>query len=154
LLCINYLSNKFQIDELDCEHYLKIADQQTEYDDCLYFAYLYEDEVKEYLAKGLRQIDIDLANFTYRGNVNKVLELLELGTNPEFDPDEENSTIISTLATEAAWAGLQHIGYLLEDYKNISKDDWEDMVHILYSAALSEKMYKVINDFVKQSKTK
>jgi superfamily I DNA/RNA helicase len=106
------------------------------------------------MEKGFRKIDIDLANFTYRGNVKKVIELLKHGANPDFDPEENGMTILATLATEASWAGLQTIEYLLEKDQRILTDDLNNMIHVLYSAALSEKTYNVINDFVEQTNRK
>jgi hypothetical protein len=101
LVCIKYLSEKFLISDLDREHYLKIVDEYTASDDCVYFAFHHEDEVKAYIEKGYRQIDVDLANAVYRGNVEKVMELLKQGANPDFDPEHDGSTILDILGSEA-----------------------------------------------------
>jgi hypothetical protein len=42
----------------------------------------------------------------------------------------------------------------LEKYSNASEYELNDMIHPLYSAALSEKIYRVINHFVEKKKNK
>lgn len=112
-----------------------------------------EEELARYEAEGYRRIDLELINYGYRRNVEKVIELLDQGANPMIDPDDNisESVILELLSSKE---GLHfnnivslHEQKLTKGYESFRRHEAADLITELYTTASSAKVYDTINEY-------
>ncbi len=120
------------------------------------YLYLYddnwvnEDDKKNFLAKGYKEIDIELINCGVKCQIEKVRELLENGANiyATIEPYSE-SELLSHLSCDRALFGINYFAYLKDKSSDIERNDEniEFMIKSLIGTASCERVYSYIKGY-------
>jgi hypothetical protein len=141
--CINWICDKFSIVNYDLKDYSQyrllrhvLFDNE---------GWLDEDEIKEALQKGFRQIDLNLINEAEKGNGISVYALVKQGANYKIDPDNDTdeSSIVSILESDLSFHLLLLISYLYHRGK-FSFSDSYDMLSCLYQVGVSNYILDIV----------
>ena len=146
--CINWICDKFSIVNYDLKDYSQYRLLRHVFFDNE--GWLDEDEIKEALQKGFRQIDLDLINEAEKGNGISVYALVKQGANYKIDPDDntDESSIVSILGSDLSFHSLSLISYLCHR-SNFSFSDSYDMLSSLYQVGVSNYILDIVmmNEF-------
>jgi hypothetical protein len=141
--CINWICDKFSIVNYDLKDYSQyrllrhvLFDNEGWLDD---------DEIKEALQKGFKQIDLNLINEAEKGNGISVYTLVKQGANYKIDPedDTDESSIASILGTDLSYHSSSLISYLSHRDKYSFSDSY-DILSSLYQVGVSNYILDIV----------
>lgn len=134
--CINWICDKFSIKNYDLKDYSSFRPLRH----CLLDeeGWLDEDEIKEALQHGYRQIDLDLINASEKCNGELVYALVKQGADYNIDPEDhtDESSIINILGSDLSFQMLPTISYHCRRDKFSFSDSYE-MISSLYQVGVS-----------------
>jgi hypothetical protein len=141
--CINWICDKFSIVNYDLKDYSQYRLlRHVLFDD---EGWLEDNEMKEALQKGYRQIDLDLINESEKGNGVSVYTLVRQGANYKIDPEDytDESSIVAILGSDLNFHTLSLISYLCHRDR-FSFSDSYDMLSSLYQVGVSNYILDIV----------
>jgi len=141
--CINWICEKFSIINYDLKDYSQYRLLRHVFFDNE--GWLDEEEIKEALQKGFRQIDLNLINEAEKGNGISVYTLVKQGANYKIDPDDDTdeSSIVNILGSDLSFHSLELISYLCHR-DSFSFSDSYDMLSSLYQVGVSNYILDIV----------
>jgi len=142
--CINWICDNFSIVNYNLKDYSQYRLFRHVFFDNE--GWLDEDEIKEALQKGFRQIDLNLINEAEKGNGISVYTLVKQGANYKIDPEDDGideSSIVSILGLDLNFHKLSLISYLCHRSK-FSFSDSYDMLSSLYQVGVSNYILDIV----------
>ncbi len=137
-LCDNFRINNYAIKDYSRFRFLRHALFDDE-------NWLDEDEVKEALENGFREIDLNLINESEKGNGISCYSLVQKGADYKIDPVDftEESAIVDILGSDMSFHRLGMISYL-SDRNKWDETDAYDMLSSLYQVGVSNYMLDIV----------
>lgn len=141
--CIDWLCDKFDIINYQLKDYSRYRTLRHFMDEDE--NWLDEDEVKEALGKGFREIDLNLINEAEKGNGASCYSLVKKGACYKIDPADytEDSLILEILGSDRSFHTLGTISYL-SDRTKWSETDAYDMLSGLYQVGVSNYILDIV----------
>jgi hypothetical protein len=141
--CIEWICNKFSIINYTLKDYsrFRLLRHFIDGDE----NYLDENEIKEALQRGFKQIDLDLINEAEKGNGITCYALIKNGANYKIDPIDYSgeSLIVGMLDGDLSFHFLLLISYLHNE-KEFDAADCYDMLSSLYQVGVSNYILDII----------
>lgn len=141
--CIDWLCNKFEIINYqvnDYSRYRALRHFKDEDEN-----WLDEDEMRDNLEKGFREIDLNLINEAEKGNGISCYSLVKKGADYNIDPVDytEDSLILEILGSDMSFHTLETISYL-SDRNKWDETDAYDMLSSLYQVGVSNYILDIV----------
>jgi hypothetical protein len=141
--CIVWVCDKFSINNFQIKDYSRFRLlRHALFDD---ENWLDEDEMKEALEKGYREIDLNLMNEAEKGNGISCYNLVQKGADYNIDPIDytDESAIVDILDGDMSFHILKMISYLSEREKWYESDTYH-MLSSLYQVGVSNYILDIV----------
>ena len=140
---LHYFCGLFEIANYKIVHYSKFRLLRH----LLFFDenWLDQDEIVDAIARGFKQIDLDLINEAEKGNAIKVYELVQTGADPDIDPTDSStiSCLLGIIGSDWEYHTMLTKQTIGDKELFDSKEPYE-VLESLYQAGVSKYILDIV----------